>query len=154
MNLIETLLRVTNKFQAELNRPHYFEALNETLYPAEIHMILTVGNRNGITVTQLADLVGITKGAVSQTVSKLEKKGLVNKDQDPDNTSRVLITLTTRGKAVYYAHEANHEERDKEVLDFLINLPDTGLLILENFFRLMETMVDRHIHSGDHGVKQ
>jgi len=46
------------------------------LYRAEIHTIRAIGDNPGINVTKLAESMGITKVAISQTVNKLVRKKL------------------------------------------------------------------------------
>lgn len=46
---------------------------------AEIHTIAAVGDKPGINITALADILGITKGAASQMIYKLVEKGTVEK---------------------------------------------------------------------------
>ncbi len=50
-------------------------------------MIEVIGSYEGITTTKLAAALGITKGAVSQTVSKLEKKAMINKQPSTERTN-------------------------------------------------------------------
>lgn len=41
----------------------------------EIHLIEIIGDNKDLGVTDIARLIGVTKGAVSQTLKRLEKKG-------------------------------------------------------------------------------
>ena len=68
------------------------------LYPSEIHTLSTVDQLGGCGVTELARESGVTKGATSQLVSKLVKKGLMVKEPDPENGSKVILRLTELGK--------------------------------------------------------
>ena len=64
---------------AELeNRPWHF-GTSETLYRSEMFLIELIGEQEGISVTDAAHHLGITKGAVSQTLKKLDVKGLMEK---------------------------------------------------------------------------
>ncbi len=49
------------------------------IYPSEISVIEQIGREPGINVTRLAACLGVTKGAVSQAVGKLVRKGLLRK---------------------------------------------------------------------------
>ena len=40
----------------------------------------------------------VTKGAISQSINNLAKRGFVTRDVDPDNRRQVLLTLTTAGQ--------------------------------------------------------
>lgn len=105
-----------------------------TDYPmtsAEIHLIEIIGdNENSYSVTDLSKIIGVTKGAVSQTLKKLESRGFVIKETDPSNLSRITVALTSRGKTAYYAHRDWHETMDGGFKDFFSNLSDEKLSFL------------------------
>ena len=67
---------------------------DKDLSHSEIHLIEIIGDNQNQSVTDLAGLLGITKGAVSQSLKRLEKKGFTRKSPDPANLSRILKALT------------------------------------------------------------
>ncbi len=81
------IFKIVGSFQramemaAELEKKPRDFGTGEKLYSAEIHMIEAIGeseNENQkVSVTDIADYFGITKGAVSQTLKKLESKEFV-----------------------------------------------------------------------------
>jgi len=75
----------------------------------EIHLLDTIGKREGINVTELAQAHGITKSAVSQAVRKLEHKGLIERYKAPENRKEVLFRITARGREPFEAHIAFHK---------------------------------------------
>ena len=54
-------------------------------------MIKSIKENEGIHVTGLAEMLGVTKGAVSQIIMKIEKKKMIVKDTDPRNLSRLVL---------------------------------------------------------------
>ena len=72
-------------------------------------MVVTVGTGEPLSVTSLATRKGITKGAVSQLLSRLERKGLIVRNPDPSNLSRVLVRLTQTGRKALAGHERIHD---------------------------------------------
>ncbi|MGD9161774.1 MAG: MarR family transcriptional regulator [Desulfobacteraceae bacterium] len=96
-----------------------------TMTNREIHLIELIGdNEEKFSVTDLAKFMGVTKGAISQTLKKLENRGFVVKQPDPSNLSRVIVTLTSRGKTAYYSHRDWHETMDGGFKSFFTNLSD------------------------------
>ena len=90
------------------------------LMNAEMQLIRTLGCHDGISVGEAAKELGITKGAVSQTIGRLEKKGnSIIKEQDPGNASRLRLHLTSEGLRVHEAHERYHRELDLLEQDLL-----------------------------------
>jgi len=78
------------------------------LYRAEIHTIRAIGENQGTSVTALAEHMGVTKGAVSQTVAKLVAKRLVGKTPAADSGREVSLRLTELGLTGYRGHEQFH----------------------------------------------
>jgi len=78
------------------------------LYEAEIHMIKAIKESEGIHVTGLAEQLGVTKGAVSQIIAKIDKKGMIVKDRDASNQSRLVLRLSEKGETAYQDHEKLH----------------------------------------------
>lgn len=79
------------------------------LYTSEIHLIDIAGRFPEEGMSALASHLGITKGAVSQTVKKLEKKGYLERINKEGNKKTVLIRLTDTGKRAFGWHRAYHE---------------------------------------------
>ena len=78
------------------------------MHTKEIHTIQAIGRHSGINVTRLAEQMGVTKGAVSQTISKLVRKDLVRKTRSPGNDKEVVLELTDLGWVGFRNHERFH----------------------------------------------
>lgn len=79
-----------------------------SMYRREIHTIQAIGRNPGINVTTLAEYMGVTKGAVSQVIKRLSKKGLVRKTHTSDNAKEVVLGLTELGWIGFHNHEKFH----------------------------------------------
>ncbi len=141
-----TLLRVIYSVM-ELEYTMRYYGTDKILHYGEIHMIKEIKNNPGIHISAIAEMNGITRGAVSQMVKKLEKKGMVKKITDESNKSRILLQLTEKGEIAHGEHERFHrvfnemlskslenfnEEEEKGINDFL----DRVLEITE-YFKIM-----------------
>ena len=105
--LLDILDQVLTKAGAIHSEPHDF-GTGVPLYKTEIHTIRTIGENQGINITKLAGHIGVTKGAVSQTVSKLVKKKLVRKIRTHGNAREILLELTDLGWIGFHNHEQFH----------------------------------------------
>jgi DNA-binding MarR family transcriptional regulator len=85
------------------------------LFKVEIHTIQVIGNNPGINCTDLAARMGVTKSAVSQTVNKLLKKGLIRKTHLPADARESALELTDLGWKGFHAHEQFHTQIYKAV---------------------------------------
>ena len=140
-SVVEAFKRVVKKWQKLEKKPRKF-GTGIDLHSSEINLIEMIGENEGLSVTDMARLLDITKGAVSQTLKKLESKGLVRKDEDPTNTSRILVELTPRGREAFKAHEQWHEAMDGGFRKYFIGLSDEKILFLKEFLQMFETFLD------------
>ena len=136
-----TLLRVFGKIHAVDKKTRTY-GTEVKLHDAEIHMIKSIKENDGIHVTGLADILGVTKGAVSQILMKLEKKGMIQKKIDPDNLSRLSLCLTSKGEVAYFHHEELHEEFDQMVDSILEGTSTENAGFLLSFFNALEEKID------------
>lgn len=64
------------------------------------HKCLDYLNRSGpVTAGQLAQLTGLTTGAVTSVIDRLEKAGYVIRDKDPNDRRRVVVKPVPEGAA-------------------------------------------------------
>ena len=120
-----------------LEKGYSLNAEGRKLYPTEIHLLLAIeAGRHG-NVTQMAERMGVTKGAVSQTLSRLERKGMLIKSRDPASKNELNLTLTPVGKhASKRAREATGHIQ-KQYSEFLEELDDTEKVVIRRFLSTM-----------------
>lgn len=117
---------------------------DELLTSTEIHLVEVIGDHNEtLGVTDLAGRLGVTKGAVSQTLKKLEKKALTTKSPDPENSSRSIVSLTTKGKTAFYAHRHWHETMDGGIEAYFSNLDQDRIDFIMEFLGKVELFLKR-----------
>jgi len=107
------------------------------LHGAEIGMISAIEENKGIHVIGLANILGITRSAASQTLKRLYKKGMIEKDIDPTNQSRLILGLSAKGKTVYRNHRKRHEEMEQYVSNYLKTAPDRDAQVVINFLKAL-----------------
>ncbi|WP_320170619.1 MarR family transcriptional regulator [Maridesulfovibrio sp.] len=137
------LLRVAWLLFDHDKRTHYY-GTDERLFEAEIHLIVAIKDNPGFHVAALAQRFGVTKGAISQIIKKLEKKGMVVKASDPKNQSRLLLSLTTKGETAYEAHARLHRDFDEMVAGLLEQESEEHLVFLKNFLRRVSQEIESH----------
>jgi len=130
------IVRVINKIIFK-EKKKIFRFGDVALYPSEVHLMLVIKNDLDTNATVIARQLGLTKGAVSQTLSRLEKKGIIRKTKDPYNKNELTLSFTELGMkacescqstqaAFFKAHEHFLEKqgpREKEViLRFLLHM--------------------------------
>ena len=93
---------------AREKRPHLLPD-GSKVYRFELHIIDLIGKNSGITVNELAQSLNVTKGAVSQVITKLAKEGIAEKVRNENNRKNVNLYLTTKGANIYAGHRQFHE---------------------------------------------
>ncbi len=144
--LSECFLRIVNKFNELGRRPTAYDG-HTPLTAREIHLVELIGKYPGSNVTKLAERQGVTKGAVSQTLSRLAGKNVVRKEHSPGNTRDVVPTLTPCGEQVFQAHEDFHRDADGWVWREFESMTDKEFALVERVFRMLEKSMDRY---GEH----
>ncbi len=143
MPLFQILGAVLTRYARIERRPVDF-GTGTPLYPAEVHMLSTLDMLGDGHVTGIARACGVTKGAVSQMLSRLRDKGLVDREPDGETSGKAVIRLTELGKTVNQAHNAFHREHDREFLDYLRGLPDRDFALCLDLCRRMKAWMEAY----------
>ncbi len=122
-NIMELCYRLMNKYNQKTKNPKQY-GTDDLLYASEVHMIEVIGIYESITTTKLAERMGITKGAVSQTTSKLLQKDLILKTASKERSNEVFITLTEKGRKVLDGHHKMHEKMSARVNEVLVKMSE------------------------------
>jgi len=88
------LARVFQKIGAHSERLFRTYGLNT----AQFDILAHVGSTEGLSQTELANALLVTKGNISQLLAKLEHRGLILREQDGRSYS---LSLTAAGKSAY-----------------------------------------------------
>lgn len=113
------------------------------LYPSEFHLIEAVGKNPAENLTSIASHLGVTKGAISQMVKKLEKKGLVEKVRIPGNKKDILLELTDFGKEAFEWHRSLHKSMESGIREELEKMSDAEIEVFLKVYGHLEGMLDR-----------
>src|SRR5215470_1752708 len=81
----------------------------DKLHGSQIHMIEAIGKEYSKTVTKLSEYFKVTKGAVSQIVSKLHKDGYLTRTKQTGNDKEIILGLTKKGWKAFDVHETLNE---------------------------------------------
>jgi DNA-binding MarR family transcriptional regulator len=82
---------------------------SDLLYVSEIHAIHIIGINPEINMTQLAEMSGVTKGAVSQIVKRLVAKQYVAKYKTRNN-KEVNLRLSDKGYLIFQGYQSFSKE--------------------------------------------
>ncbi|THB77413.1 MAG: hypothetical protein D3926_15540 [Desulfobacteraceae bacterium] len=130
--------KVNRKLSALINKiifmgkKNIFEFRGLKLYPSEIHLILVM-NETPTNASHMADMLNVTKGAVSQTISRLVKKGVLVKEKDPFLKNELTLIFTPLGKELFQAYKRISQTVDGKFMDKISKFRDDELAIIDRF---------------------
>ncbi|WP_236683223.1 MarR family winged helix-turn-helix transcriptional regulator [Neomoorella thermoacetica] len=129
--ICELLLEMICEFYENDSKARTFGTDTE-LYHSEIHMLQCIKDNPDLHISAIARKLGITRGAASQTVKRLERKQMIVKEVKQTRGSKVVMRLTPKGETACFNHKCAHEryntiiseiltDSDKDQLKFLID---------------------------------
>ena len=81
--------------------------------------LLRHGAPHQLTPGQLMDSVMITSGAMTNRIDRLEQRGLVAREKNPDDGRQVLVTLTGTGRKKVGAALVDHAANEARIISAL-----------------------------------
>jgi DNA-binding MarR family transcriptional regulator len=140
--IAELFIRAVGKYNALEKIPVKLRS-KHALYHSERHMIDRIGDHPGMNITDFAGALGVTKGAVSQVVKKLEAKGVARRYKSGENVKEVFLELTAAGSDIYLEHQKTNEETLAPLLRELEKYPDDKVRFLIAMFKWIDGFLDR-----------
>lgn len=119
-NLVDLFLKILHLYSVISRKPVNY-GTGDLLYFTEIHTISVVGKNREVNMTRLAEMMGVTKGAISQTVKKLVNKNLILKT-NITNRKEVNLKLSDKGQMAYKGQKSFQ----KEIFTFAETLYNRG----------------------------
>lgn len=96
--VLVSLLRVINKIQLGRRTTHSYGENGIPMTLVEAEMCALINRNQGITGGELSTLLGVTRSATSQVISKLKARGFVVDMTHPGDAKRRRLYLTDQGK--------------------------------------------------------
>lgn len=117
---------------------------NDVLYMREAHLICFAAQYPESTMSDLARMLHVTQGAVSQTAARLENKGYIERYKKPENKRLVYIRTTEKGDAFFKRHlifdAQQHKKGDQEFFsDFTDEQIETIVRFQYRFYEMLRS---------------
>ena len=140
----EQLTRIFNKWGLLGRKPRDYET-GDILYPSEIHVIASIAENPNTYMAEIANILGVTRGAIMQLVLKLEKKELVERYTKGKNSKKVFLKLTSKGIKAASGHEKYHKNMYQDLSLLLKKYKISDLELFEQVFNSLETHFDSYL---------
>ena len=141
-DVVNQLFRLINQI-IFLEKKNIFEYEGVKLFPSEIHVLLSIEDQQSSNATKLANKLGISKSAVSQTISRLEKKGVIIKNKDPYNKNELILTLTAFGDKAFARYKNRQASNRLHFNQYLNTLSEDDSEVIHHFLRKVRGMLDQ-----------
>lgn len=115
------------------------------IHGSEIHMICHIKRNPHSHSSSIARSLKVSRGAVSQIISKLERKGLVRKEPQADNARCLDLILTEKGQRAYEGHQRLHAMFTSELEKVLSSYQGSEVELIRGFLSQIEGSVDKLI---------
>lgn len=142
IDTVEKIIRLFNKVNQTNQLPNDY-GTGHILYQSEIHTIEAINNHKDVNASELANVLGITSGAITQVTNKLIKKELIEQYRMNNNMKEVYYRLTTTGKIANTEHSNYHQKVYHNMAQYLDELN------LENI-KIINTFLDKVVNNWPH----
>lgn len=133
--IVELFNRILHLYSVIDKKPRDL-GTGDRLYVSEIHAIHTIGSNPEINLTQLAELSGVTKGAISQTVKRLVGKRYIARYRGRNN-KEVNLRLSDKGYLINQQYEAFEKERYVFAEKLYEQATRADIALIRNLFRII-----------------
>src|SRR6187397_2137203 len=82
---------------------HEAVAASLGINPTDLRCLQLIAEESDLTPSRLAELSGLTSGAVTGVLDRLEREGFVRRDADPDDRRRVFVRVDPKRMAAMAA---------------------------------------------------
>lgn len=111
--LLHSLFVLKGLLSTEFSKP-----AGDTLNIPEYIMMKMVSEGNS-NLTEIREYLAVSKPAVSQMLSALEKRGLLEKEPAPENRRSLIVRLTSSGEGVLVEKELEFDTRYESIRQHL-----------------------------------
>jgi DNA-binding MarR family transcriptional regulator len=134
-SIIDLFTRILHLYSVIDKRPKDF-GTGDLLYVSEIHAIHAIASNPEINLTQLAELSGVTKGAISQTVKRLVSKRYIARYR-VKNRKEVNLRLSDKGYLINQHYENFEKERFVFAEKLYENASKEDITLIRNLFAII-----------------
>lgn len=114
----------------------------EKLHPSEVQLLMHLFHVQNTNVIAIAKKMGLTKGAISQTLSRLEKKGIIIKEMHPGHELR--IQFTEAGNLLMILLNKSKKSLERKYLRYIKSLSEPNKQVVSEFLDKMLSIMEKH----------
>jgi DNA-binding MarR family transcriptional regulator len=113
---------------------------------SQIAVLARIIDEGPTTAAALAASEHVTQQAIAQSLATLKERGLVEKQADPSDGRKSLVTATAAGRKLRETIAASREEWLTQAIDAAVKPEERALL--RDAIELLERIADVELHRG------
>ena len=121
------------------------------LYHVQDTNVTAIGERMGSAIAEkmgltnaIAEKMGLTKGAISQTLSRLQKKGIISKEMYPEKKNELHVQFTEKGDLLMALLNKNNKSLERKYLRYIKTLSDKDKQVVSEFLDKMISIMAKN----------
>ena len=115
----------------------------KNLHPSELQLLMFLYHVKDTNITAIASEMGLTKGAISQTLSRLEKKGIISKETFPKKKNELQVQFTKSGEELMAQLNKSQKSVEGRYRRYIQSLTDDEKLTISNFLDRMVQIMEK-----------
>jgi DNA-binding MarR family transcriptional regulator len=131
--VLETIEKILHAEKGE-----YLEAEGVKLHPSEIHLLLFLSDLPDARGVDMARRFSVTKGAISQTVSRLVQKGVLLKGKDLGGHGELDLSFTELGRTLLERLVRLRQEAERHYDQHLDTAGEAGRESIRSFLASLQ----------------
>lgn len=143
IKLVKNILKESITTAATVNnfleKPRKY-ASDDSLYMREVHFVVALGPKELPTMGEMAESLNVTPGAVTQMVTRLEKKGYVLRSKSTKDKRQTTIALTEKGRQLWRSHLDYDHQKHMNASERLAEFSDDELEKIIRFERILRDL--------------
>lgn len=116
----------------------------ENLHPSEVQLLIFLDHVQATNITAIAEKMGLTKGAISQTLSRLEKKGIISKKSFPEKKNELEVQFTESGKELLIHLNKGKKSIEGKYQRYIQTLSETEKQAISNFLDKLTSIMSKN----------
>ena len=116
----------------------------EKLHPSEIQLLMFLYHEQNTNVTAIASEMGLTKGAISQTLSRLQKKGIISKEMFPEKKNELRVQFTDSGEQLMIQLNKSKKSLEGKYRRYIQALSNKEKEVISNFLDKMVSIMSKN----------
>ncbi len=109
----------------------------QKLHPSEIQLLMFLYHVQATNITAIADKMDLTKGAISQTLSRLQKKGIISKEMFPEKKNELHVQFTEQGSLLMGLLNKGKVSLERKYLRYIKTLSEKDKQVVSEFLDKM-----------------